>query len=136
MTTHPRKLVRDDVQARLQAVLTVPVYAGRARDLPRGTTEAVAVYVAEEQLSRPAAARGRAAGPITRRMKLEIVVLSEGPDEEVCDRLDALCRDIELALAARADLEPQAVEISLSSADRVRSIAVMTYSAQVTDTLN
>lgn len=136
MTTHPRKILRDDVQARLTAVLSVPVYAGRARDLPRGTTEAVAVYVAEEQLSRPAAARGRPAGPITRRMKLEIVVLSEGPDEEVCDRLDALCRDIELALAARADLEPQAVDISLSSADRVRSIAVMTYSAQVQDTLN
>ncbi len=67
--THPRKLVRDDVQARLQAVLSVPVYAGRARDLPRGTTEAVAVYVAEEQLSRPAAARGRPAGPITRKMR-------------------------------------------------------------------
>lgn len=134
--THPRKFMRDDVQTRLRAVLSVPVYAGRARDLPRGTTEAVAVYVAEENLSRPAAARGRPAGPITRRMTVEVIAISEGPDEEVCDRLDALCRTIELALAGRPDLEPQKVDISLSSADRVRSLAVMTYSAQVQDNLN
>lgn len=135
---HPRQALRNDLKALLEAALpSVPVLVSRARALKPGEDSAVLVYVMRETISRPPATKGRACGPIQRQMTVEIVAMCDGRDGEVVDQLDDLCRAIELTLSARADLTFQSTTTEVDgSAQSVRAVTAMTYTAEKFDNLS
>ena len=134
---HPRKALRDEIRALLEAALPgVPVHVSASRQVRIGADGAVMLYVMKEVITRPGAARGRGVGPFKRSAEIDVVVVREGQEGDVVDRGDAMSRAVELALASRPGLELLATATEIDGgAQTVRCASVMSYAAEIIDTL-
>lgn len=135
---HPRKILRAELTALLEAAVPgVSVHVSRSRQLKPGEDAAILLYVMKETISRPQAARGRGIGPLKRLCEVDIVAMRDGRDGDVVDDLDDMCRKIEIALSTRAGLELTSTATDIDgNAQTVRAVNVLSYSAEILDTLN
>ncbi|MBO4169548.1 hypothetical protein [Cereibacter azotoformans] len=134
---HPRKTLRDELQAAVRAALPgVPLYVSRARQVNPGERRLAFVYVMAEKIERPRAAQNRGSGPLRRTILAEVAVACDGKDGAVVDDLDELCRSVEIAVSAIPGVELTGASVEIDgSGQTVCASCIITLIADKIDTL-